>query len=194
MYGRAHTVTARANALFGSEHRSVKPPYDRALRFVAVTDARYVSALLALLTVWWIALAIAPLDRQDWLLETALVVVAVAVLAVTASQERGAAPRGSRETRETQEIALQPRSAWPTPAGCRSGTTPIFAAGQSSLLFFSPAVLQRLRYLRSLPRSRKGAPIHALRGPARPFVYRAACDPLTAPLRSGSLRTRGPSG
>jgi putative membrane protein len=53
------------------------------MRFVAVTHARYVSALLALLTVWWIALAIAPRDRQDWLLENALVVVAVAVLAVT---------------------------------------------------------------------------------------------------------------
>ena len=53
------------------------------MRFVAVTHARYVSALLALLAVWWIALAIAPRDRQDWLLENALVVVAVAVLAVT---------------------------------------------------------------------------------------------------------------
>ena len=53
------------------------------MRFVAVTHARYVSALLALLTVWWIALAIEPLDRQDWLLENALVVVAVALLAAT---------------------------------------------------------------------------------------------------------------
>jgi hypothetical protein len=41
------------------------------MRFVAVTHARYVCALLALLTVWWIALAIDPLDRQDWLLENA---------------------------------------------------------------------------------------------------------------------------
>jgi putative membrane protein len=53
------------------------------MRLVAVTHARYASALLALLTVWWIALAIEPLDRQDWLLENALVVVAVAVLAGT---------------------------------------------------------------------------------------------------------------
>ena len=53
------------------------------MRFVAVTHARYVGALLALLSVWWIALAIDPLDRQDWLLENALVVVAVALLAVT---------------------------------------------------------------------------------------------------------------
>jgi putative membrane protein len=53
------------------------------MRFVAVTHARYVCALLALLTVWWIALAIDPLDRQDWLLENALLVVAVALLAAT---------------------------------------------------------------------------------------------------------------
>jgi putative membrane protein len=53
------------------------------MRFVAVAHATYVRALLALLTVWWIALAVAPLDRQDWLLENALVVVAVALLAVT---------------------------------------------------------------------------------------------------------------
>jgi putative membrane protein len=53
------------------------------VKLADVTHARYVGALLALLTVWWIALAIAPLDRRDWLLENALLVVAVALLAVT---------------------------------------------------------------------------------------------------------------
>jgi putative membrane protein len=53
------------------------------MRLVAVTHARHASALLALLTVWWIALAIEPLDRQDWLLENALPVVAVALMALT---------------------------------------------------------------------------------------------------------------
>ncbi len=48
-----------------------------------MTHLRYASALLALLTVWWTALAIAPLDRHAWLLENALLVVAVVVLAAT---------------------------------------------------------------------------------------------------------------
>ena len=39
--------------------------------------------LLAALTVWWIALAIEPLDRHDWLLENALLVVAVVLLVAT---------------------------------------------------------------------------------------------------------------
>jgi putative membrane protein len=48
-----------------------------------MTHVRYVSGLLGLLTVWWIGLAIEPLDRQDWLLENALLVVAVALLTLT---------------------------------------------------------------------------------------------------------------
>jgi putative membrane protein len=42
-----------------------------------------VSALLSVLALLWIGLAIKPFDRQDWLLENALLVVAVAVLAAT---------------------------------------------------------------------------------------------------------------
>jgi putative membrane protein len=48
-----------------------------------VTHARYVSALLGALTLLWSGLAIAPLDRHDWLLENALLVVAVVSLTVT---------------------------------------------------------------------------------------------------------------
>jgi putative membrane protein len=48
-----------------------------------VTHFRYASVLLALLTVWWTALAIGPLDRHAWLLENALLVLAVVVLVAT---------------------------------------------------------------------------------------------------------------
>jgi putative membrane protein len=51
-----------------------------------MTHPRYASALLALLAVWWIALAIEPLDRHAWLLENALLLVAVAVLVATYRQ------------------------------------------------------------------------------------------------------------
>lgn len=43
----------------------------------------YVSALAAVLAILWIALAFEPFDRKDWLLENALVVIAIAVLAMT---------------------------------------------------------------------------------------------------------------
>jgi putative membrane protein len=43
----------------------------------------YVLVLAALLTMLWIALAIAPLHRDDWLLENALLVAACAALALT---------------------------------------------------------------------------------------------------------------
>lgn len=43
----------------------------------------YVSVLAALLAILWVALAIEPFDRKDWLLENALVVIAVAALAMT---------------------------------------------------------------------------------------------------------------
>jgi len=46
-------------------------------------SARYPAALLALFTAWFLALAIAPHYRQDWLLENALVFVAVPLLALT---------------------------------------------------------------------------------------------------------------
>jgi putative membrane protein len=45
---------------------------------------RYVAILAVLLAVLWTALAIAPFDRHDWLLENALLVVFVAGLAATA--------------------------------------------------------------------------------------------------------------
>jgi putative membrane protein len=48
-----------------------------------VTHLRYASVLLALLAVWWIVLAIAPLDRHAWFLENALLVFAVVVLLTT---------------------------------------------------------------------------------------------------------------
>ena len=48
-----------------------------------VTHLGYASVLLALFTLWWIALAIEPLDREAWLLENALVVVAMLVLVAT---------------------------------------------------------------------------------------------------------------
>ena len=43
----------------------------------------YVLVLAALLTMLWVALAIAPLHRDDWLLENALLVLACAALALT---------------------------------------------------------------------------------------------------------------
>jgi putative membrane protein len=39
-----------------------------------------VAVLAGLFAIWWLALAIRPLDRSDWLLENALSVIAVAVL------------------------------------------------------------------------------------------------------------------
>jgi putative membrane protein len=50
---------------------------------VRVTHLGYASVLLALFTVWWIAWAIEPLDRDAWLLENALVAVALFVLVAT---------------------------------------------------------------------------------------------------------------
>ena len=43
----------------------------------------YVLALLGLFLAWWAVLAIHPLDRSDWMLENALAVTAIGVLAVT---------------------------------------------------------------------------------------------------------------
>ena len=48
-----------------------------------MTHLRYASVLLALLAVWWIGLAIAPFDRHAWILENALLVLAVVVLVAT---------------------------------------------------------------------------------------------------------------
>jgi putative membrane protein len=49
---------------------------------------RYPLALLAVYAVAWVALAIDPLYRQDWLLENMLVIVAVPLLVVTAKRLR----------------------------------------------------------------------------------------------------------
>lgn len=46
-------------------------------------DARYPLTLLALFGAWWLALAIAPHYRQDWLLENVLVFVSVPLLVLT---------------------------------------------------------------------------------------------------------------
>jgi putative membrane protein len=48
-----------------------------------VRHVTYVKVLLALLSVWWIALAIEPVDRHAWLLENALLLVAVVMLVAT---------------------------------------------------------------------------------------------------------------
>ncbi|MGH9885370.1 MAG: DUF2238 domain-containing protein [bacterium] len=48
-----------------------------------MTHRRYVSLLALLLSALWIAMAIDPHDRKDWLLENALTVLAVGVLAAT---------------------------------------------------------------------------------------------------------------
>lgn len=48
-----------------------------------MTHIKYVSVLLTLLAVLWIGLAIDPHDREDWLLENLLLVIAVLLLAAT---------------------------------------------------------------------------------------------------------------
>ena len=48
-----------------------------------VSHRAWLAALAAAFGAWWILLAIAPLHRADWALENVLVVVAVAVLALT---------------------------------------------------------------------------------------------------------------
>jgi putative membrane protein len=48
-----------------------------------MTHARFAAALGGLLGILWLALAVDPYDRQDWLLENALTVLAVGVLAAT---------------------------------------------------------------------------------------------------------------
>ncbi|HKE94485.1 MAG TPA: DUF2238 domain-containing protein [Povalibacter sp.] len=48
-----------------------------------MTHLRYVGTLTALLAVLWLALAFDPSDRKDWLLENALLVLAIALLAAT---------------------------------------------------------------------------------------------------------------
>jgi putative membrane protein len=48
-----------------------------------MTHIRYVSTLLGLFTLLWTGLAIEPFDRKDWLLENALLVVAIVLLAAT---------------------------------------------------------------------------------------------------------------
>jgi len=48
---------------------------------VPISRERYLLALAALFALWWVALAIHPSDRSDWLLENALSVAGVAALA-----------------------------------------------------------------------------------------------------------------
>ncbi len=48
----------------------------------ALYSSRYVSILAALFAVEWAALAIAPRHRQDWLLENAIVIIAICLLAL----------------------------------------------------------------------------------------------------------------
>jgi len=43
----------------------------------------YLLALLAVYTVWWVAMAISPLDRADWAVENVLVLVGAALLGFT---------------------------------------------------------------------------------------------------------------
>lgn len=52
------------------------------------TDIRYPAILLALFTPIWLALAIAPVSRSDWLLENLLVLVAVPALVVSSRRLR----------------------------------------------------------------------------------------------------------
>lgn len=57
-----------------------KPDASRSRTFLS---SRYLQVLLILFTVEWVALAIHPLDRKDWLLENLLVFLAAAVLTLT---------------------------------------------------------------------------------------------------------------
>ena len=50
---------------------------------MSISHRRYLLILATLFGVWWMALAIHPNDRKDWLLENALSVAAIAVLAGT---------------------------------------------------------------------------------------------------------------
>ena len=54
----------------------------------AVSGYEYPAALLAMFAVIFVALGIAPLFRQDWLLENLLVFVALAILIVTRKRLR----------------------------------------------------------------------------------------------------------
>lgn len=51
-------------------------------------DRRYPAVLLALFTALWLALAVAPVYRQDWLLENLLVFVAIPILVATSGRLR----------------------------------------------------------------------------------------------------------
>lgn len=51
-------------------------------------DLAYPATLLGLFALLWLALAVAPWYRADWLLENALVFVALPALAATARRQR----------------------------------------------------------------------------------------------------------
>lgn len=61
---------------------AAKPPSPRMANSEAkpATSARYPLRLLALFLAWWLLLAVAPVYRQDWLLENLLVFIAIPVL------------------------------------------------------------------------------------------------------------------
>ncbi len=48
---------------------------------MSISRRRYPLTLAGLFAAWWVTLAIHPLDRSDWLLESALSVAGVAALA-----------------------------------------------------------------------------------------------------------------
>lgn len=58
-------------------------PGARAVKGAGASHTRTVLVLLALFGLEWLALAIRPIDRSDWMLENALVVVGIGVLALT---------------------------------------------------------------------------------------------------------------
>ena len=58
------------------------PVWLRFLTAMLIPHRHYLLILAALFSVWWVALAIAPLHRNPWMLENALVLAAVALLAV----------------------------------------------------------------------------------------------------------------
>ena len=50
---------------------------------MTLSHRRYVLVLLGVFSIWWLALALSPVDRADWALENALVAAGLLVLAVT---------------------------------------------------------------------------------------------------------------
>lgn len=68
----------------GVTQRSLQEPASAA----KTASARYPLGLLAVFLAWWLALAIAPVYRQDWLLENLLVFIAIPLLVLTCRRLR----------------------------------------------------------------------------------------------------------